>query len=167
MQNQPIELSTYGRAQWAPKCAVNIRADAYFGDDATGKIWQFGSEDATDSGATYMERLFTAGLPIQQRPVSISNVIVEGNTGATTRIDPAEEAADPLLEMRTSRDGGFTFSPWRAAKWGAQGDRGRRVRYGPCGMFAPPGFLAEFRFLPCVPLRVSGVKANEPLSGRG
>jgi hypothetical protein len=167
MQNQPVELGTYGRSQWAPKCAVNVGADAYFGDDTDGTIWRFGTEDATDSGAEFMERIFTAGLPIPTQPLSISNVIVDGNTGATTVTDPAEQAAEPLLEMRHSRDGGYTFSPWRSASWGAQGERTRRARFGGCGMFAPPGFLAEFRFLPCVPLRVASVKANEPLSGRG
>jgi len=167
LQNQPIELGTYGRTHWAPKCAVNIGAKVYFGDDATGTIWTFGGEDATDSGETLMERIFTAGMPVQSQPVSVFNVIVDGNTGSTKRTDPAEEAANPVMEMRAMRDGGKTFGPWKAARWGAQGDYGRRSRFGACGMFAPPGFLAEFKLLPCIPLRVASVKANEPLSGRG
>lgn len=162
MQNQPVEMATYGRTHWAPACAVNIGAEAYFGDDTTAAIWRFGVDDTTDSDAELMEVVWTAGAPVQQQPVSVSNVLVDGNTG-----DTPDEAADPVIEMRPSRDGGRTWQPWRAARWGAQGDYGRRARFGGCGMFAPPGFLAEFRSQTVQPMRIAAVKANEPLSGRG
>jgi hypothetical protein len=165
--NQPIELTTYGRTHWAPKCAVNIGSEAYFGDDTAGTVWKFGTTETTDAGATIFERIFSAAAPIQTQPVPISNIIVDGNSGDTTVLDPASSASDPLLQMRVSRNGGRSFGVARAARWGATGEYLRRARFGPCGSFAPPGFLAEFTLQACVPLRVASVKANEPLSGRG
>jgi hypothetical protein len=42
----------------------------------------------------------------------------------------------------------------------------RRARFGACGSFSQPGFLAEFRMLACAPLRVERAGLNENLSGR-
>lgn len=167
MQNQPIELKTEGRTHWAPFCAVTVGAEAYFGDDTTGTVWKFGTGETTDSGETVFERIWSAGLPTSSQPFPVSNVVVDGNSGDTDVLDPTNIAFDPILEMRCSRDSGRTWSPWRATRWGKSGEFWRRARFGSCGMFHPPGFLAELRLQACVPLRVSSVKANEPLSGRG
>ncbi len=164
LNNQPIELQTYGRTKWAPKCAVNLNAEPLFGDDATGKLWQFSPNSQTDCGLTQFPRVFTVGLPATQS-LPISNVIINGDSGSTLASTGA--AADPTLELRFSRDGGRTFSAWRATKWGMTGEYLRKARFGSCGMFGPPGFLAELRMQDCAPLRVAAARANESLAGRG
>lgn len=165
MGNQPVVFSTQGRAQWAPKCAINIGAEVLFGDDASGTVWVFDETSTTDSGNDQHQRIFSAGIPLNSQPQTVSNVVVTGNNGSA--IVETGQAASPILEMRTSRDGGRSFTIWRASGWGAMGEYKRRARYGPCGMFGPPGFLAEFRMSACAPLRVDSVRANEILAGRG
>lgn len=165
LNHQPVTFSTMGRTLWAPKCAINVGSEVLFGDDTDHIIWIFDDSSTTDCGGSEFRRTFSAGMPLDVRPQPIGNIIVSGNNGAA-QVETGE-AADPILEMRYSRDGGRTFSEWRAARWGQMGQYLRRARYGSCGMFHPPGFLAEFRMLACSPLRIDSVKANEPLSGRG
>lgn len=163
MQNQPCTFATYGRTNWAPKCAITIGPDPLFGDDTEGKLWSFDEASTTDSGLEQFERIFSAGMA--GNSLRIANVIVNGNAGATQAETGA--AADPLLEMHYSRDGGRSFSPYRASRWGQKGQYRRQARFGNCGQFANPGFLAEFRMLSCIPFRVSTARANEKAAGRG
>lgn len=165
LDNQPVDMETFGRDNWAPKCAVNINAEPLFGDDTSGTLWEFDQAAVTDAGQSQFARIFTAGLPLNTQPMPIHNVVVHGDNGGTAAL--VGEASDPLLEMRYSRDGGRLFSDWRAARWGQAGQYLRKARYGSCGMFSPPGFLAEFRMLACAPLRVANIRANESLAGRG
>ena len=164
LNNQPLELQTYGRDNWAPKCAVNINAEPLFGDDTSGILWGFDPDSITDSGLSQFPRIFTAGLPLNTN-APIVNVVVNGNSGETKAL--IGEASDPMLEMAFSRDGGKTYSPWRSSRWGQTGQYKRYARFGSCGMFSPPGFLAQFRMQACAPLRVANIRANESLAGRG
>jgi len=158
-------LGTYGRTNWAPKCAINVGSEVLLGDDTTNIIWTLDPDSATDCGLEQFERLFTIGLPVNEASVNISNVIVRGDHGDTLAL-PGTDAADPTLEMRYSRDGGRTWSDWRGTKWGATGAYQRKARFGSCGAFGPPGFLAQCRMLECAPLRVSRAGANESMAGR-
>jgi hypothetical protein len=164
MQNLQSIFSTQGRGNWAPLCAVNIDGEPLFGDDTDGTVWAFDESSTTDSGNAEHPRIFSAGLPLGG-PLSVANLIVSGNNGSA--MVSIGEAGDPILEMRHSRDGGRTWSDWRGSRWGQSGQYKRRARFGPCGMFAPPGALAQFRLLACAPLRVESVRANESMSGRG
>jgi hypothetical protein len=164
--NMPSLFSTVGRAQWAPKSALNIGSTPYFGDDTDGTIWVFDEHGTTDCNSTEMHRVFSAGAPYQDGPVQIDNIIVSGNSGSSDAL--TGETLGPTLEMRSSRDGGRTWqSAWRASRWGAIGEYKRKARFGPCGLFGSPGALFEFRMLAVSPLRVDSVRANEPLAGRG
>jgi hypothetical protein len=165
MANQVVKLSTSGRTNWAPKSAVNVGGEVLFGDDTAGTVWVFDTESETDSGEDEFRRVFTAGLPLNEQPFSITNIIADGDSGSTNATTGA--AADPLLAMRFSRDGGRTWSTPRASRWGAQGEYKRKARFGSCGMFGPPGFLAELSMEACAPLRIASVRANESLAGRG
>jgi hypothetical protein len=159
------ELSTHGRANFAGQCAVTIDGTPYFGDDDTGTIWTFGDFGEADAGATAFERIFMAGFPISSGSQPIANVLVDANAGATP-LDTGP-GADPRLEMAHSRDGGKTYSTWRSTRLGAKGEYKRQARFGSCGMFGQPGFLARFRCMENVPLRISAVRVNESLAGRG
>lgn len=159
------EAETYGRANFAARCAVTIDGTPHFGDDTTGKIWTFGEFGDEDSEAAAFTRLFTAGFPIASGPQPVANVLVDANSGATT-LD-AGLGSDPKLEMRFSRDAGRTWSNWRETRLGQKGEYSRQARFGSCGSFGPPGALFEFRCTENVPLRISAVRVNESLAGRG
>jgi hypothetical protein len=163
LDSQPGIFSTSGRTHWAAQCAINIGPEPLFGDDTTGSLWGFDEASETDSGQAAFARVFSAGAPANS--IRIANVIINGNSGATQ----AETGinSDPVMEMRYSRDGGRTFSPWRGSRWGRKGEYRRHARFGTCGHFRTPGFLAEFRVTACVPLRIAAARANEALSGRG
>jgi len=164
--NLPCKFTTAGRSNWAPLCAVTIAGEPYFGDDASNKVWVFDPNGTTDSGQSEMARYFTAGFPVASGgPLGVFNVIISGDNGSAN-VETGEGAA-PVLEMRYSRDGGREWSSWRGSEWGRMGQYKKRARFGACGQFGPPGFLAEFRMLACAPMRVDRAMANEPLAGRG
>jgi hypothetical protein len=162
--DMPSRFSTQGRDNWAPLCAITVAGVPYFGDDSSANVWQFQEGAITDSGQAEMPRYFTGGYPTSS-PISVFNVIVDGNNGSATV--ETGESGDPLLEMRFSRDGGRRWSNWRAVRWGRMGEYKRRSRFGSCGSFSQPGFLAEFRMLACSPLRIERAGVNESLAGRG
>ena len=163
LDNQACTFSTAGRTHWAAKCAVNIGPEPLFGDDMAGVLWSFDEGATTDSDQASFQRIFSAGIAASA--VRIANVFVNGNAGATTV--ETGLAADPVMEMHYSRDGGRSFSAWRGSRWGKKGQYRQRARFGSCGEFGPPGFLAEFRMVACVPLRIASVRANESAAGRG
>ena len=161
------ELATYGRDMFVGKCAVTIDGVPHFGTDFTsgGVVATFGTHGTPEHGAVAFERIFHAGQVIPAGALIVDNVLVFCNVGATTLdIGPG---ADPLLEMRASRDGGRSWTPWRSAKLGEKGQYRKQVRFGRLGSFGPPGILLEFRCTENVPLRISDVRYNESLSGRG
>jgi hypothetical protein len=160
------ELATYGREPFTALCAVTIDGLPYFGTDFTGTgiVATFGAHGTAEQGAAAFERVFHAGF-ITSNVTPVDNVIVEINSGST----PIETGlgSDPVLEMRFSRDGGRSFGNWRSARMGAKGQYRRIARFGGCGSFGAPGALFEFRCTENVPLRVSAVRYNESLAGRG
>jgi hypothetical protein len=161
--DMPSRFSTQRRGNWAPLCAMTIAGVPYFGDDSSSSVWTFSEGAVTDSGQPEMPRYFSAGLPSSTN-LSVFNIVVDGNNGSATV--ETGESAEPILEMRYSRDGGRNFSDWRGTSWGRMGQSKRRARFGACGSFSQPGFLAEFRMLACAPLRVERAGLNENLSGR-
>lgn len=163
LDNLPSFFSTSGRTNWAPKCAVNIGPEPLFGDDASGIVWGFDEGAITDSGQEQFRRIFSAGA--SGNSLRIGNVLINGNAGST----PVETglAADPVMSMRYSRDGGRSWSPQRGSRWGRKGQYRRQARFGSCGQFGHPGFLAEFEVVACVPLRIAAARANEKAAGRG
>jgi hypothetical protein len=144
---------------------VNVGSEPLFGDDTDPKIWRFEDFGTTDSGEAVMPRIFSAGAPLNAQPQAVFNVLADGNSGATEAT--SGDNADPLLEMRFSRNGGRTFSDWRSSRFGRMGEYRNQARYGSCGFMDPPGFLAEFRMTEVAPLRIGNVRINESLAGRG
>lgn len=153
------EFQSYGRANW--RCQHATRGPV-FGDDETGKLWRFGS-DFRDNGGV-LERRFRAAAPLAGA-LSIDNIRITANVGETFTL--TGDYADPIVEIRSSRDQARTFGAWRQAKLGEQGQYRRRVEVRRWGMFDDPGAVFEVRCSDPVPFRVGSVKANEPGGGRG
>lgn len=130
------------------------------GDDSTGQIWSF--EGFLD-GSEPLVREFTGAFPVRGA-IHVDNLEVESNSGWTDEL--AGQGADPVLEMRSSRDGGATWGHYRSASLGRQGEYRTRTRYRALGMFDAPAAVFGFRCSDPVPLRVSSVKVNEAGGGR-
>lgn len=163
---QWFELQTHGRPNWAAQCTTQVGSEPLFGDGTNGSVWRFGEPNGlnVDADAAGFPRIFSAGAP-SATSLPIFNVLVDGNSGATE--DEIGLAADPMMEMRYSRDGGRTWSSWRSTRWGRKGHYRRQARFGSCGHFEAPGVLMEFRMSSHAPLRVDAVRVNESLAGRG
>ncbi len=155
------ERQTFGQSNWRAACAAMDGDIPLFGDSESGTIWQHGG---WVDGDVPLVRLFTAAFQIKGGAVAVDVIEVDANTGSTD--DLAGQGADPVLEMRSSRDGGRTWSPWRSTALGKQGEARRRARFRRCGYFDAPGAMFEFRCSDPVPLRISAVRVNEAGGGR-
>lgn len=152
------EFASDGKANWIAQCY----AGDVFGSAVDGKTLVFGPNHEELGGV--LERRFRAGLPINGGGVKVDNLRLRVNAGQTPYL--SGQYADPVIEMRLSRDAAQTWGDWRSASLGAQGEYRKRVEWRALGMASQPGFLAEFRLSDPVPLRVSGVFVNEPRGGR-
>lgn len=147
---------TYG-GNWAALC----HADGVFGG-AAGKTMDWGTDNLELGGQ--FERLFTAGFAINAGGVPINNLSIRTNPGNTPYL--ATDYANPIIEMRTSRNGGKTWGPWKQRSLGAQGNYRDNVQWRWLGMASRPGLLAQFRVTDPVPFRASDARINEPYGGR-
>lgn len=150
------ELSSLGLDRYQVQCAENVGAEPYFGSYFDGVVRQW-SAFADDDGP--MERRFTAALPIDGGTQEVDEIALILNPGNTPYL--TGPYTDPIIQMRTSRNGGRTWSDWRNANLGEQGHYRIRPRFRRCGSFDAPGALFEFRVTDPVPLRVSAVVINE------
>lgn len=156
------EFRTYGLDNFIGKCAITDADGPLFGSSVDGKLYRF-SDGWTDNGAP-LERRFTAAFPIAGGSVPVDALEVECNAGATTA--STGPGANPIIEVRSSRDGGHTFGHYRVASLGAQGERRKKPRWRRFGHFDNPGAVFDFRVTDPTPLRVSRVLINEPATGR-
>jgi hypothetical protein len=161
---QWTELATYGRDAWAPQCSADIDGAPIFGDDTDGTVWEFGDYSEDDCGVAF-QRVFPAVFALSGQPESVYNVLVDHNPGATDLL--SGQGSDPIINMRTSRDGGRNYGTSRQARLGRQGQTRRMARFGACGMFDDPGAVFEFTVSDPCPLRISRVRVNDSMNGRG
>jgi hypothetical protein len=149
------QFENYGEDNFLPQC---FAADV-FGSAIDGRLLQF-TTDYSDFGAQ-LERRFRAGTLGNIPGAPLYNVFLRTNPGQT----PFVSADDPIVEMRISKDGGFTWGAWRQRSLGARGEYRKRIQWTGLGMFSYPGILCEFRVTDPVPFRVSKVVANDPYGG--
>jgi hypothetical protein len=155
------EFQSYGRVNFAGRCATSQGRTILLGDDATGKIWTFSGYADND---VEMVREFTAAAPIKGGTAVVDSLAVDVSVGHTTLL--TGQGSDPVIEMALSRDAGVTWSPWRAAKLGAVGKYRARPRWTRLGMFDSPGAVFKFRVSDPVSVRLSNVLTNEDGGGR-
>lgn len=155
--NTWAQLESYGYDNWVCQCFTGN----YFGLRNTGQLatWSDGYSDF--SGV--LERRFRAGMEITGGTEPLNNVIIRTNPGQTTFLTGGY--SNPIIELRTSRDGGFTWGPWKQRRLGTQGSYQTKSIWTSLGAFAYPGVMIEFRVTDPVPFRVSGVSANELYGG--
>ncbi len=153
-------FKSYGREDWAITSAAHVDGQPRLGSALTGKVYEFANDD--DDGEA-REVLWNAVQPIDA-PGVIDSIELEANVGRTQLLTGLGSA--PSVEMRSSADQGATFTNWRTAELGRQGEYRKRTEWRRCGMFDAPCAVFEFRVTEAVPLRISGVIANGAKGGR-
>lgn len=154
------EWKSYGRTNWRAGVGVQVGSQVYAGDTESGRIWRLSDDAATDEGVE-IERIFTALAPFPNGTMRCDNL------GLSVAVGRAPLGGAPQIEMRFSRDGGFTWSVWSAVSLGGQGEYRTRVNWNRLGLIDAPGRVFEFRLTDEAPWRVSGVRINERLGGLG
>lgn len=154
---QWTQFETYGVGQWR---IGSMSRSAYVqtaGDVEDGRLWRLSDQRFTD-GNTPISAEFTV---LENNPIFIDTVTVGCAVGMANGSDPAG-----VIEMRTSRDGGETWSDWRQQSLGEQG----RYRTRPCfrrvGKVDQDNMILHFRITDPVPRRISEVRFNDALGGR-
>lgn len=151
---ETFELRSYGR--------TNFRCGPDYGDDETGKIWEF-VDYGTENDEGIVERILTAGERLLS-PKTYDSVTVECEVGTTPFL--TGDYVDPTLEFRASDDGGNEWSDWESDTLGRQGDYRKIIEYRALGMFNLPGSLFQIRMTDPTPFRVSGFYDNQNAKGR-
>lgn len=150
------ERQTYGLSNWVAGFATNTDAGPILGSAVGNDILQF---DGNVEGTSRVQRIFTAGFPVESGSVPVDLLEVEGNFGNTG-------GDEQILQMRFSRNGGDSWSSWREASFGATGEFRKRARFRRLGYFDAPGGLFEFMAEEDAPFRISAVMVNGGASGR-
>lgn len=151
-------FESYGETNWVCQCYEN----GYFGSTKDGVLLQWGETNHLDLEGP-LERRVRAWQPLTSEPFNVGNIQVKANTGHTPFI--TGEYADPVVELRTSKDGGRTWQNWKAKSMGAQGSYRTRLVWGSMGLFGFPGLMVEIRNSDPVDFRLSRISCNHPLGG--
>ena len=150
-------FKSYGESNWVCQCYEN----GYFGTTVGGALAQW-SDDYSDFGGI-LERSFNGWVTLTGEPLWLSNVVLRTNPGTTPFL--AGEYQNPIVELRTSQDGGKTWQNWQAVNLGVQGNYRARTFWSSLGQFGYPGVLVQVRCSDPVPFRISGLSFNEPFGG--
>lgn len=157
------EFASFGFPNWRGRCAIALEGEPLFGDSVNGTIWRMDDKAFTDGGAI-LQRLFTAFQPVTDGSYPLDVIHLDADFGATPVL--TGQGADPIVELRSSRDGGRTWSDWRQSNLGKQGQYRARAMWRRFGSFDAPGAIFEIRVTDPVRLRLSAVRANEIQGGR-
>jgi hypothetical protein len=155
------EVSTYGRntANWRAITGTQSGGRILAGDGLDGRIWELRDRLYTDDGVS-VQRIFS--LLVEQRGY-LDTISLDCTTGLVTdpNLDPG------VIELRQSRDGGYTFTNWRQKPLGRQGQYRVRPMWTRCGLVDQSEMLVQFRVTDDRLTRISNIAINETGAGRG
>lgn len=151
-------FETYDQPNWVCQCYEN----GAFGTTINGDLLQWSEESYEDLGGP-MTRSFSGWIPLTAEPLWLGNIVLRANPGTTPFL--SGEYLDPVVELRTSLDGGRTWGIWHSQPLGFQGQYRAKTIWSSMGQFGYPGVLAQVRCTDPVPFRISGLTYNEPFGG--
>lgn len=146
-----------GQTNWIPRCYENGK----FGSGINGNLVQWATDHQDFAGI--LERRFRAGLPITSGVIPLYSVELKANPGRTPFSEPSTYAT-PEVSLRTSKDGGETWTAWKTISLGTAAQYRKNLRWTSLGFFGTPGILVEIKVTDPVPFRVSGLMANDALA---
>ena len=151
-------FKSYGEDNWVCQCYENN----YFGTTLNGTLVQWSETDYSDFGGV-MQREFSGWITLTGEPLWIANIVLRTNPGTTPYLEG--EFMEPVVQLRTSLDGGRTWQPWQSQPLGVQGQYRAKTIWSSMGQFGYPGVLVQVRNSDPVPFRISGLTYNEPFGG--
>lgn len=155
------EMRSYNRDGFRGHCSqfgLNPGGMPLVGDDTTGKVWKF-DPALNEDDAGPMSREWTGALDVPSR-VRCNNVILDCTVGVAGAVYPDD---DPQCQLRTSDDRGKTWSGWRNAPLGRQGQFGHEAQWKGLGAMNRPGRLFHWRVTDDVRVSPRRAKFNERL----
>lgn len=150
--------ASYDRANWRANMGVFANGVVLAGDDEAGQIWELVGDEYSDNGDT-IERRWTMMI---DKAAYVDNITLDASAGREPVL-----GVEPVIECRLSRDGGETFGGFRQASIGQKGDYRKRIGWKRWGMVDDEGGVFDFRITDATPWRVSSIRINESLAGRG
>lgn len=150
-------FKSYQQSNWVCQCYEN----GYFGTIVDGTLAQWSGGYADFGGI--LDRTFNGWAPLTSDPLWLANVILRTNPGTTPFL--SGEYSSPVVELRTSQDGGRNWQNWQRQSLGLQGQYRVKTVWSSLGQFGYPGVLVQVRCSDPVPFRVSGLTYNEPFGG--
>lgn len=151
-------LESFGQSNWVCQCYEN----GNFGTTLNGQLVQWSTDSYEDLGGP-MNRSFSGWIPLTGEPLWLGNIVLRTNPGTTPFL--SGDYADPVVELRTSLDGGRSWNEWQSRTLGQQGQYRAKTVWSSMGQFGYPGVLAQVRCSDPVPFRISGLSFNEPFGG--
>lgn len=148
------EFVSYGQSNWVCQCATQES----FGLSTSGAIAAWDYVNYTDFDGD-LERRFRAWAPIVEGNIPLNSTHLRTAPGLTPYL--TGDLANPHIELRLSKDGGFTWTSWLPRSLGQAGQYRKTVRWNSLGSYGYPGVLLEFRVTDAVPFRMSGLYANQ------
>ena len=151
-------FASYEENNWVCQCYEN----GFFGTTRNGTLARWMDTGYSDFGGI-IQRTFNGWIPLTGEPLWLSNVTLRTNPGTTPVL--SGQYSDPVVELRTSQDGGRTWQNWQSQSLGRQGQYRVRTVWSSLGQFGYPGVMVQVRNSDPVPFRVSGLSFNEPFGG--
>ncbi len=152
------KFETYGELSWEPRYYTS----GVFGSSLTNRLLTW-SDVYLDVDRPVIERRFRVYNENTKPSLVVHNLIIRTEVGTTSYL--TGDYADPTIELRTSKDGGNTWSAWRGSSLGRQGNYTALARWLGLGIFSYPGLLFEFRVTDPVSFNALVVYINEPYGG--
>lgn len=151
------KLESYNQSNWIPSCYDS----GTFGSSIDGRLlrWSTGSDDF----GLPVNKVFRAWLPLTGDTLNVANIIMRTNPGTTPFL--TGQYANPIVELRTSMNGGKSWFPWKPRYLGQQGQYRKKVFWSSLGLFGYPGLLVEVRVTDPIAFRMSGLAVNEKFGG--
>ncbi|MEL7445568.1 MAG: packaged DNA stabilization protein [Pseudomonadota bacterium] len=139
---------TYGSETFEYPYIVEASGDLFAASRSTSRFVELSRSYASDYqpyAGTYSTPIVwehTAHLPVMGGRKPIASIRHEGTTGLGSA---ANNAADNIVSMRLSKDGGRNWGPWRDRSAGKIGEYDKRLIWNQNGRAREPQIIAHFR----------------------
>lgn len=153
------ERGSYGLDTWRVAHSEVFGTKRIAGDYSANKLYEI-SRDAHDEAGEHL--VMTCRLPVIHKypsPITIGALYVDmvPGTGLNSTDD---HDADPKIMLRTSRDGGRTWSNERQKSIGKVGEYSKRIRFSTLGKFNQDGAVIELSASAAVLRGITAVAAD-------
>lgn len=136
-----FDWSSYGRTGFRGRVAAAIDGTTYVGDDTSNVVWSL-AQGVNFDGTDPLVRETSAFVPISSGHPRCDNLMLNSVRGVGNAVDPGSA---PTVEMCYSDDAGRTFSHWRQASMGREGNYKTKAVWRRLGKMRSPGRLFRFR----------------------